>query len=391
VRIGPGLLVTAAFVGPGTITTASIAGAGYGFTLVWALVFSVVTTIILQEMTGRLGIVTGEGVSEAIRRSLINPWFRYPLLLLVVIGIGLGNAAYQTGNILGASVGAESLTGITLPFWVVFLSVVAAVLLGTGWYRLIESTLIVLVLTMSVVFVSAMLLQPPDLGDILLGLRPSIPDGATLSVIALIGTTVVPYNLFLHANAVRNKWQDVPIEQALRESRKDLVFSLTLGGLLTLAIISTASTAFFGSNVSLTASNLVGQLEPVLGEWSRYLVATGLLSAGLTSAVTAPLAAGIAVCGAMGWSTELSSKGFRSVAAIVLLSGAAFAVLQEVPLTAIQLAQYANGLLLPLLAGLLVWVMNQAVLKQYQNSPVKNLFGVTVILIAAFLGWNKLF
>ena len=106
---GPATLVTAAFIGPGTVITASMAGASYGYTLIWALVFSVLSTMVLQEMAARLGIVTGRGLGENLHQLVQQKWLRWPLLLLVVSAIVIGNSAYQGGNISGASLGAEAL------------------------------------------------------------------------------------------------------------------------------------------------------------------------------------------------------------------------------------------------------------------------------------------
>ncbi|MCA9068723.1 MAG: Nramp family divalent metal transporter, partial [Planctomycetaceae bacterium] len=111
-KLGPGILVTAAFIGPGTITTASAAGAHFGFALLWALVFSVGATIILQEMAARLGLVTGEGLSEALRNTFQGP-LRLLMIILVILAIGVGNTAYQAGNIIGAAIGMESVFNLS--------------------------------------------------------------------------------------------------------------------------------------------------------------------------------------------------------------------------------------------------------------------------------------
>ena len=106
-KIGPAILVTAAFIGPGTVITASLAGANFGFSLLWALLFSVVATIILQEMAARLGVVTQQGLGENIRHTFQHPLLRAIAITLVVSAIVSGNGAYQSGNISGASLGLE--------------------------------------------------------------------------------------------------------------------------------------------------------------------------------------------------------------------------------------------------------------------------------------------
>ena len=100
-RIGPGLLVTAAFIGPGTITTATLAGGNFGYNLLWALLFSVIATLVIQTMAARLGIVTGSGLAEAFRSQIKHPIAKWAAGALIIGAIGLGNSAYQTGNLAG--------------------------------------------------------------------------------------------------------------------------------------------------------------------------------------------------------------------------------------------------------------------------------------------------
>lgn len=392
-RFGPGILVTAAFIGPGTITTASSAGANFGFALLWALVFSVFATIILQEMSARLGLVTREGLAEAMRSTFHSQLFGGFCVLLVVAAVGFGNAAYEAGNIAGASLAIASVTDISSGAAAIGIGVLSALLLGSGRYKILEGALIGLVLLMSTVFILAAILVAPAAGDLLSALlHPTMPTGSSLTVIALIGTTVVPYNLFLHANAVREKWDSsVPLDQALAQSRWDTGISIGLGGLITLAILATAATAFFRTGLEFNGTSMAVQLEPLLGTSAKYIFALGLFAGGLTSAITAPLAAAYAVCGAMGWSQGLRSPQFRVVWATVLLCGTVFAAIGTKPITAIVFAQVANGFLLPVVAIFLLVVMNRRqLLGENCNGVLANILGVVVILITTLLGAVKL-
>ncbi len=392
-KFGPGLLVTAAFIGPGTITTASVAGANFGFALLWALLFSVIATIVLQEMAARLGLVTRAGLAEALRSSFSRPWLRGLVIALVVSAVGFGNAAYEAGNIAGAALGAASL--IDWPSWLLSLLIGAGalLLLISGQYKLLERALIVLVLLMSAVFIITMLMLKPDLGAMARGLLlPSLPEASILTVIALIGTTVVPYNLFLHASAIQEKWgKEVPLDQSIQEARWDTGLSIGIGGLITLAVMSTAAAAFFGTGTELSAATMASQLEPLLGKAAKYFFALGLLAAGLTSAITAPLAAAYAVCGAMGWPRDLDNVRFKTVWLVVLVCGVFFAAIGTKPIAAILFAQAANGFLLPLVAIFLLVVMNRrALLGDYCNHWFRNLLGGLVVLVASGLGGVKL-
>ncbi len=392
-KFGPGLLVTAAFIGPGTITTASSAGANFGFALLWALAFSVFATIVLQEMAARLGLVTRSGLAEAMRKTFSNALLGRLAVILVVAAIGLGNAAYEAGNIAGAALALSNVSSVNTHVWAVIIGLGAAGLLATGRYRVLESTLIVLVLVMSCVFIATAVLVAPAIEDMVRGLFiPSLPAGSSLTVIALVGTTVVPYNLFLHANAVHEKWSaETPLPVALRESRLDTGLSVGLGGLITLAILSTAAVAFFQTGLEYNQQSMALPLTPMLGDAAHYVFAAGLFAGGLTSAITAPLAAAYAVCGAMGWSSSLSATPFRVVWLLVLLCGTSFAAIGTKPLTAILFAQVANGFLLPIVAVFLLVVMNRrALLGEYCNGPLANSMGVVVVLVAVGLGLIKL-
>lgn len=387
--MGPAAVVTAAFIGPGTVTTASLAGANYGYALLWAMVFSVIATIVLQEMSARLGIVTRKGLGEALREQFDNPVMKYVSIFLVISAIGIGCAAYETGNILGGALGLEAVTGISMNIWGPLMGIGAFALLYTGSYKLVEKFLVGLVVAMSCIFITTAIIVRPDLGMIAKGLIPSVPEGSVFIVIALIGTTVVPYNLFLHSSAVQERWKDA---SGISESKADIMVSMILGGLISMAVIVTASAAFFGTGIAISnAGEMAQQLEPLLGPWAKNIFALGLFSAGLSSAVTAPLAAAYATAGALGWEKDMKDKKFRAIWMVVLLIGIVFSAIGLKPLSAIIFAQAANGIMLPIVAIFLLYVMNNKNrLKEYVNSSASNILGFMVVLVAIGLGLKSL-
>jgi len=389
-KLGPGLLVTAAFIGPGTITTASIAGASYGFALLWVIIFSVTATIVLQEMTSRLGLISRAGLGEAIRTTFKNPLFTIFSTILVVSAIAFGNAAFETGNILGAAIALESITGASPKIWALLVGSTTFILLASGRYQIIERVLIAMVVMMSIVFFLTVIIVKPNLSDTLSGiLVPKVPTTALLTTIALIGTTVVPYNLFLHSNSVQERWaESIPPQQALAESRFDTIFSISIGGFITMTVIVTAATAFFKQGIEIdSAATMANQLEPLLGPAAKYFFAIGLLSAGMTSAVTAPLAASYATAGILEWKQNLKDWRFRLVWIFILITGIILAIMGKSPVTAILFAQAANGILLPLVAVFLLIVMNRDdLLGEFNNGTFANILGILVILITAGLG-----
>ncbi len=221
------------------------------------------------------------------------------------------------------------------------------------------------------------------------GLVPSVPEGSVFIVIALIGTTVVPYNLFLHSSAVQERWKDA---SGIKESKADIMVSMILGGLISMSVIVTASAAFFGTGISITnAGNMAQQLEPLLGPWAKNIFAFGLFSAGLSSAVTAPLAAAYATAGALGWEKDMKDKKFRIIWMVVLGIGIVFSAIGLKPLSAIIFAQAANGIMLPIVAIFLLYVMNnKSRLKEYVNSKTSNILGFIVVIVAIGLGLKSL-
>lgn len=390
---GPGILVTAAFIGPGTVTTASRAGAQFGYALLWVVLFSVLAAIVLQEMSARLGLVTRQGLGEALRSTFTHPVLRTASAALVIGAIAVGNGAYQMGNIAGASIGLEALTGLPHEYGAIATGLAALLMLGLGGYLTIERLLIVLVALMSVLFIVTAMVARPDVGEVLLGLlSPRMPAGSTTTVIALLGTTVVPYNLFLHASSVREKWgRSVPLDRALRESRLDTTVAVGIGGIITAAILVTAAAVFEPGREIKSLADMAHQLKPLLGGAANTCVAAGLTAAGLTSAVTAPLAAAYATAGVLGWKDGLKSRRFRAVWAVIVIAGTLLAVLGRKPLEVIMFAQVANGILLPVMAIFLIIVMNRtALLGEHRNRIASNVVGIAVVLIAAGLGVMKI-
>jgi len=389
-NLGPGLLVAAAFIGPGTVTTASVAGASTGYALIWALAFSIFAVIVLQEMSARLGLISREGLGEALRTTFDNPVLKIGAVILVVMAVAVGNAAFQAGNVTGAAIALESLGIFSPQVWTIIVGVSAFALLASGAYKIVERVLVALVILMSVVFLVTAIVVRPDIGALLSGLFvPNIPSGALLTFTALIGTTVVPYNLFLQASSVQDKWpEDVPKEEALAQSRFDTTFSIILGGLITAAILTTGAAAFSGTGTEISsAAQMAEQLEPLLGPAAKYFFAIGLLAAGLTSSVTAPLAGAYATSGALGWERDLSSWKFRAVWAAILIVGTVFAALGSNPVSLIVFAQAANGVLLPIIAIFLFIVANRSdLLGEFKNGVIANILGGVVVLFATALG-----
>ncbi len=387
-KIGPGVLVAAAFIGPGTVTACTLAGVSFGYALLWAMLLSVIATLVLQEMAARLGIVTQKGLAEVIKVALPNKVSKYLVLGLILSAIVLGNAAYEAGNIGGATLGLEALFGTKFSnFYPLVIGVLAFVLLYIGNYKILERVLVSLVILMSLSFLVTAIITKPNMIGILKGLLvPSIPQDSILTIIALVGTTVVPYNLFLHASLVSEKWKHI---DDLNTARKDTFIAIALGGLVSMAVIVAAST-IKGGEIS-SALDLAKGLEPLYGDSAKYFMGIGLFAAGITSAITAPLAAAYVVNSCFGWQAGLKDFKFRSVWIFILGLGVFFLSFDIKPIEIIKFAQVANGILLPFIAIFLLWVVNKtAVLGKYKNTVFQNMMGIIIISLSVLLGLRSI-
>lgn len=388
-KLGPGVLVAAAFIGPGTITACTIAGVGFGYALLWAMLLSIVATVILQEMSARVGVITQKGLAEVIREQLTFSWLRYLVMGIILSAIVIGNTAYEAGNISGATLGLQILFGVNyVPLYPWVIGLIAFILLYLGSYKTLENVFISLVLMMSVSFVLTALFTKPDIKEMLMGLFiPSIPNDSLFNIIALVGTTVVPYNLFLHASLIMEKWNS---PDDLKSVRRDTFLSIGLGGLVSIAIIISA--AAINSTEVKGALDLAKGLEPLYGKSAKYLMGIGLFAAGITSAITAPLAAAYVANSCFGWNTKITDFRFRIVWMIVLFIGVISLSFGIRPIVIIQFAQVANGLLLPIIAIILIWIVNKrSVLGDFKNSIWQNVPAIIIIILVIVLGAKSIF
>lgn len=381
---GPGVLIAAAFIGPGTVTACILAGVGFGFALLWAMVLSIIATIVLQGMAARLGVVTQQGLAYVIKQELRAKWLRGIVVGIILAAIVVGNAAYEAGNLGGAVLGMQALFGneysLMYPY---IIGGIAFVLLYLGNYKVLEKVFVALVLVMSFSFVLTALLTGPDVLEVLKGLFiPKIPEESILTIIALVGTTVVPYNLFLHASLVSEKWKTI---DGLPAARRDTLIAVVLGGFVSICIIVSAS-AISNTEVA-NVMDMAQALEPLYGASAKYFMGAGLFAAGITSAITAPLAAAYVANSCFGWKAGLKDKRFRAVWILILGAGVFFLSFDIKPIEIIKFAQIANGILLPVIAIFLLWVVNRkSVMGIYRNTKFQNILGILIIGISIILG-----
>jgi manganese transport protein len=373
-------VISAAFIGPGTVTTAAAAGALSGVALLWALTFSTLGCIVLQEAAARLTIASGLSLGQALARRYPAAWPR----ALVAGAVVLGCAAYQAGNLLGAVAGLALV--VDAPGWALT-ALVALVACGVLWWggiRGVANFLGLVVAFMGIMFMVVATWADFSAAEVSrAALLPALPDGSLLLVVGLVGTTIVPYNLFLGSGIGQG--------QPIGQMRFGIAVAVGLGGAISAAILL-AGTLVVGE---FSYQALAQAIHARMGAWGAALFGWGLFAAGFTSAITAPLASAITIGSSFGpaagrWQPQ--GWAYRATWGLVMLFGAGFGLAGARPVPVILLAQAANGLLLPGVAGLLFWLVNDRSLMppQHRNGRLANALMLAVVWVTATLGTNQL-
>jgi len=379
-------IISAAFIGPGTVTTAAAAGSGFGYSLIWALVFSTVACFVLQEASARLTAVTGMNLGQAIKKEYSSTLPGKFLLYLSLLAILSGCAAFEAGNILGAAAGIKLLAELNNTIIVLAIGMLSFIILWAGTISQIAKLLGVVVALMGICFAGTAIMMNHEIGELLTSFFvPSVPEGAEILVLGLIGTTVVPYNIFLGSGLKHS--------QSSSEMRLSLMIAIGLGGLVSISVLLTG-TAISGA---FTFDGLSEALSGQLGGWAGLLLGIGLCGAGLSSTLTAALAASITAKSLLASNRAASVWNekkirFRSIWISVLVIGMMFGILDLQPVPIIILAQALNGIILPVIAVILFLLMNNSNIlpSHHQNGNLYNLFTGIVVYSTVLIGLTNL-
>lgn len=380
-------VVSAAFIGPGTVTTATKAGATFGFDLLWALAFSTIACLTLQEAAARITISTGMNLGQAIAKQFEEKSTRALVLILIIGAIVLGCAAYQTGNILGAVQGLVLIWNISPKILVLAMGIFAAIALSLRSLQMIAKFMGMLVMLMGIAFFVTAIYLGPSYDELLTGMVvPKMPEasGAGLLILSLIGTTVVPYDLFLGSGVLDKK-------QRIAEMRFGLSVAIILGGIISMAVLSVGTAI----KQEFSYQALAETLSTNLGHWSVYIFGIGMFIAGFSSAITAPLASAITAKSLFEsenpkkWKTQ--SRYYKYVWGGVLLTGLIFGFAEVKPIPAIIIAQALNGLILPLVSIFLIFVVNdKKLMGDSVNRWRSNIILGLIVWVTLLLGTIKL-
>jgi Mn2+/Fe2+ NRAMP family transporter len=384
--LGPGLLAASAGNDAGGIATYASAGAAYGYGLLWAMVIVTIFVGVVQEMSARLGAITGKGFSDLVREN-----FSLRVTALILLTLFVANFGIIVSEFVGIAAAAE-LFGASRYVAVPLAAALVWVLITRGSYARVEKIFLALTLAF-LTYIGAAFLAKPDWGRVLAQtVRPTIhwDAGYLQLLIALIGTTVSPYmQLFVQSSVVEKGV--TPADY--RYTRFDVLLGTLFAGIVAaFIIIATAATLYpIGKQVE-TATDAARALEPVAGAYAGLLFGLGLLGASLLAAGVLPLATTYMMSEALGFERGVSHSWdeapiFMGLFTGLVILGAALALIPGLPLIQVLVGVYVlNGLLLPIeLFAILRLINNRELMGDRVNGRLHNILAWSIAVVVSLL------
>lgn len=390
--LGPGLIVSMAYMDPGNYGTDIQSGAQFNYDLLWAVWLANIMAMILQYLSGKLGIATGKSLPELIRGSLKSRKRVIPYWL----GAELAAAATDLAEYLGTVIALNILFGVPLLYAAIFgaADVVILLALTSERFRIIEYFFMLFVSVIGIGFLYQVLLIGPNISDIALhSVAISLSSQNAFLVVGIIGATVMPHAIFVHSWLTKNKLTTGTLEEKRQLRRLHLyenIFALTIASLVNVAILVSAAATLYPkySNVS-TISGAYQIMVPLFGLFAAAVFAVTLLSSGLASSVTGTLAGQAIMDGLLG--THINKNLRRLVTRVINVFPTTVAILIGLnPLSLLVYSQVILSLMIPLpMIPLLVYTNRRALMGEFVNRRSTTLLGVlsaaVIISLNAYL------
>lgn len=386
--VGPGIITANVDNDAGGITTYSVAGAHYGYGLMWMMPLVAILLILVQEMSARLGVVTGKGLADLIRESLGVKTTALILAILV-----FANLANTVSEFAGVAASME-IFGVSKYLSVPVAGVVVWLLIVKGTYKTVERIFLVASAIYLAYVASGILAQPPWPTVAAASVRPTFyfEAGYVTIFVTIIGTTIAPWMQFYQQSAIVDKGlkaSDMPYERI--DVIVGSIFAVFVAAFITIAC---AATLFTHGLTIETAKDAAVALGPLAGPYASTLFALGLLNASVFSAAILPLSTAYVVCEAFGWESGINREFreapfFFSIYTALIVLGAGIILLPIRSLIEAMLAsQTLNGVLLPIILIVMLRLINdKRLMGRYVNGRVFNLVTwVSVVLLIALTG-----
>jgi NRAMP (natural resistance-associated macrophage protein)-like metal ion transporter len=395
ILMGPGIITSNVDNDAGGITTYSLAGAHYGLKLIWSLVPIMIALIVIQEMSARMGVVTGKGLSDLIRER-----FGVRITFYLMIGVFLTNIGNILSEFAGVAAGMEvfgvdKFISVPLSAFLVWWMVVK------GSYKSVEKAFLVACVFYASYVITGIIVKP-DWGQVFeqfVNPRFSFEPSEMTMLIGVVGTTIAPWmQFYLQASIVE---KGIKIEE-YKFARFDVVLGGVVVHVVAFFIILVCAETLFSQGVQVeTAKDAALSLKPLAGKYCSYLFAFGLVNASLFSASILPLSTTYLICEGLGWEVGIDKKfmeapQFYGIYSLLIFLGAGIILYPEFPLIPIMyLSQVLNGMVLPfVLIFMLVLINDKKIMGKYTNGPILNsiawvtsivMIGLTLLLLVRSL------
>ena len=402
-KLGPGFITGASDDDPSGIATYSQTGAKFGYGQLWLIPFCYPFMVAIQEMCGRIGMVTGKGLSGVLRKNYPK-WAVYMATSLLVIA-----NTVNIGADLGAmAASAQMLVGFPYAFWIFLMAAIILALEIFVQYKVYAKILIFLTFTLFAYFATALIVKQ-DWGQIL---RDTVIPQITISkdfifnIVAFFGTTITPYLFFWQADEeieeeiIEHKIVAIGVgiprvtHYDVRNMRIDTILGMLFSQVMTFMIVVTTAATLFANGITNinTASDAAQALKPLAGNFAYLLFALGIIGTGLLAVPVLSGSAAYAVSEALGWDSGLGKKfkevrGFYGIIIISTVFGLLLNFIGIDPIKALYYAAAINGLLSPpLMVFILMIGNNKKIMGKYVNKRISKILTFIIIVVMGACG-----
>ena len=385
--LGPGIITLSAGNDAGGVTTYSVCGAHFGYSMLWIAIPLTLGLIVIQEMSNRMGVVTGKGLSGLIREK-----FGVRITFNIMLGVFLGNLCNAATEFAGIAASLE-LVGISKYISVPVFASLVWILVLKGNYKTVEKVFLFGCLCF-LAYIFTGFLAKPDWKQVATSLvipQIKLESGYLIMLIGVLGTTIAPWMQFYHQASAAEKGTR---PELLNYSRLDAVLGSLAANLVAFFIVITCAAALHNSGQRIdVARDAALALKPLAGDYCFYLFAFGLLMASLLAASVLPLSAAFTVCEGFGWESGVGKRAeeapeFYIVYSILILFGMGVVLIPNISLIKLMIfSQVVNGLILPFITVFTILLSSdKKIMKQYANTKIFSifawLFGIAISLLS---------
>jgi manganese transport protein len=379
VYLGPSLIVSMAYMDPGNYGTDIQSGASFAYDLLWTVWLANLMAMILQYLSGKLGIATGKSLPELIKVSLKTKRLTVPYWLAAEAAA----AATDLAEYLGTVIALNLLFNIPLFYAAIFgaLDVVILLALTSERFRIIEYFFMLFVSIISIGFLYQVIIIQPSIPNIAYhSFAVNLSSDTVLLVVGIVGATVMPHAIFVHSWLTKNKLTTGSLEEKRRHRRlhlREVIFTLTIASLVNVAILVSAAAAFNPNYMGVSTINQAyAILKPLYGPLAAAVFAITLLASGLASSTTGTLAGQSIMDGLLG--THINKYIRRLVTRVINVFPTTLAIYIGLnPLSLLIYSQVILSLMIPLpMIPLILYTRRKGLMGEFVNRNITTLLGV---------------